>query len=112
GPRAAGWRRPASAAAATIASPRRGGACSRPGGGAGPSSWRRCAASWGPSMRDFRPEIRRRLADLDLDPVRSEEIVEELAQHLEDRHRELVGLGAPEGEARRVVLEELATDDV
>src|SRR5437867_3348703 len=62
-------------------------------------------------MRDWRPEVRRRLADLDLDAVRVEEIIEELAQHLEDRFRELVGLGAPDAEARRVVLDELATGD-
>ena len=63
-------------------------------------------------MPDWKPEIRGRLADLDLDPVRSEEIVLELAQHLDDRYGELLGHGASEADARRVVLEELATGDV
>ena len=63
-------------------------------------------------MPDWKPEIRSRLADLDLDPVRSEEIVLELAQHLDDRYGELLGHGASEADARRVVLEELATGDV
>jgi len=36
-------------------------------------------------MPDFREEIRKQLALLQLSPTREREIVEELAQHLEDQ---------------------------
>ena len=62
-------------------------------------------------MPEWRDEIRRRLAGLHLDPARADEIVEELAQHLEQSFDELVAAAATEGEARRTVLEELATGD-
>jgi len=62
-------------------------------------------------MPDWKPEIRRILADLPLEPTRAEEIVEELAQHLEDRHGELLRSGAGSEEARRAVLEELLTSN-
>ena len=42
-------------------------------------------------------------------PPRAEEIVEELAQHLEDRHRELLSAGSEEGEAEPRCVAELAT---
>ena len=45
-------------------------------------------------MAEWRDEIARRLAPLGLDPSREAEIAEELAQHLEDRWRELVARGA------------------
>jgi len=35
-------------------------------------------------MPDWKPEIRRRLAKLNLSPAREAAIVEELAQHLDD----------------------------
>jgi hypothetical protein len=41
-----------------------------------------------------------------------EEIVEELAQHLEDRYAELVGSGTPDQEAQRLLLDELAARNV
>src|SRR5262245_136422 len=62
-------------------------------------------------MPDWKPEIRRRLAGLSLEPARAEEIAEELSQHLEDRYAELVGCCASEEEAWRVVLEELTSED-
>ena len=37
-------------------------------------------------MPDWKPEIKRRLADLKLDPTREAEIVEELSQHLADHY--------------------------
>ena len=43
-------------------------------------------------MRDWKEEIRQRLADLRLAPTREAEIVEELAQHIEDRYAELLAL--------------------
>ncbi|MGB9487993.1 MAG: permease prefix domain 1-containing protein, partial [Terriglobia bacterium] len=63
-------------------------------------------------MRDWSREVLRRLASLNLPPAREAEIVEEVAQHLEDRYRELVGGGATEQEARRVACEELSDEDL
>jgi len=56
---------------------------------------------------EWKEEIRERLADLKLAPPRETEIVEELAQHLEDRYEELLTDGATEEEAARAVLAEL-----
>lgn len=56
---------------------------------------------------DFRPAVREVLDELPLDPSRQVEIVEELAQHLADRHDELVAHGAAPGEARRTAVAEL-----
>ena len=63
-------------------------------------------------MRDWSREVLGRLASLNLPPAREAEIVEEVAQHLEDRYQELVGGGATEDEARRVALEELSDEDL
>ena len=52
-------------------------------------------------MPDFRGEIRKRLAELDLSPVREHEIVEELAQHLEDEYDTALRGAVTEAEARR-----------
>ncbi len=58
-------------------------------------------------MPDWKKQIRPQLADLKLAPVREAEIVEELAQHAEDRYRELRNGGVPDAEARRITIEEL-----
>ncbi|MEK6406539.1 MAG: ABC transporter permease [Acidobacteriota bacterium] len=58
-------------------------------------------------MPDWKHEIRRRLAELKLDPAREAEIVEELAQHLEDRYAELRSSGATQESAHLSVLAEL-----
>jgi len=58
-------------------------------------------------MTSWKEEIRNRLADLKLDPVRESEIIEELAQHLEDRYAELLSTGSTHPQAFRVVLSEL-----
>src|SRR5271157_4268517 len=58
-------------------------------------------------MPDWSGPIRRQLAELNLAPAREAEIVEELAQHAEDRYRELLSGGATEAEARRAALEEM-----
>ncbi len=63
-------------------------------------------------MPDWRLEVLRRLATLNLAPLRETEIVEEVAQHLEDRYRELMAGGAAEIEARRMALEELSDGDL
>src|SRR6266576_1887612 len=58
-------------------------------------------------MPEFKDEIRRRLAELDLSPTRENEIAEELSQHLEDQYEQLLTRGASEDEAREAVLLEL-----
>lgn len=49
-----------------------------------------------------------RIAELELEPAREAEIVEELGQHLEDRYAELRASGATEEDAHRTVLAELS----
>ncbi|HKP84936.1 MAG TPA: ABC transporter permease [Blastocatellia bacterium] len=58
-------------------------------------------------MPEWKEEIRRRLAGLNLEPTRESEIVEELSQHLEDRYQELMADGRAPEQAARAVLEEL-----
>jgi hypothetical protein len=50
-------------------------------------------------MPDWQPYIRPRLASLGLSPSREAEIAEELAQHLDDRWRDLVARGVAPDEA-------------
>jgi predicted permease len=57
-------------------------------------------------MPDWNEQIRQQLGILNLKPAREAEIVEELAQHAEDRYRELRGGGVAEAEARRIALDE------
>jgi len=59
-------------------------------------------------MPDWKQEIGERLASLKLAPTREAEIVEELAQHLDDRYQELLASGATKAEAAQVVLEEMS----
>ena len=63
-------------------------------------------------MPDFRAEIRARLAELRLAPMREAEIVEELSQHLAEQYEEQMTHGASEEEARQCVLEELNAPDL
>ncbi len=63
-------------------------------------------------MPDWRPELRRRLAGLDLPPLREAEIATEVAQHLDDRYAELRRGGVPDAEARRLALDEIADEEV
>src|SRR4030095_3787482 len=63
-------------------------------------------------MPDFRVEIRARLAELQLSPVREAEIVEELSQHLEQEYERALSGGASADEARRQVLEQLSAVDL
>ena len=62
-------------------------------------------------MPDWKNEIRRGLSVLRLAPVREAEIVEELAEHAEDRYQELLAEGESEAEAARVVFAELIDND-
>src|SRR5215475_7856381 len=57
-------------------------------------------------MPDWKHEIRRRLANLELEPAR-DAIIEELAQYLEDCYAESLSSGAMEVEAYQQTLAEL-----
>ncbi|MGH9755934.1 MAG: ADOP family duplicated permease [Blastocatellia bacterium] len=63
-------------------------------------------------MPDWKPEIRRRLANLRLAPVRENAIVEELAQDLDDCYAELLSGGATEAEAYQQTLAELSSHEL
>ncbi|HXU38418.1 MAG TPA: ABC transporter permease [Blastocatellia bacterium] len=58
-------------------------------------------------MSRWKEEIRLRLAKVMVEPTREAEIVEELAQHLEDRYQESLSAGATNSEAHRAALSEL-----
>src|SRR5664279_6248640 len=78
-----------------------------PSGRDGRRSSRPSAASPESKMPDWNEPIRQQVADLNLAPAREAEIIEELAQHAEDRYRELQSGGATDEEARRIALDEL-----
>ena len=59
-------------------------------------------------MPDWKPEIRRRLANLNLEPLREAAIIEELAQHLADCYADLLASGVTEADAERQTHAELA----
>lgn len=56
---------------------------------------------------NWKEEITRRLASLNLPPAREAEIVQELSAHLTDDYRRLLAGGATEAEARDIALEGL-----
>jgi putative ABC transport system permease protein len=62
-------------------------------------------------MPDWDEYLRVRLAGLGLTPTREAEILEELSQHLDQRYEELRPSAASDGEAQRLVLEELREPD-
>src|SRR5262245_2442366 len=63
-------------------------------------------------MPDWKAQIKRRLADLKLEPTREAAIIEELAQHLEDCYSELLAGGATEAEAERRTRAELSGSEL
>jgi putative ABC transport system permease protein len=60
----------------------------------------------GESKPDWGPDIRARLSALSIAPSREAEIVEELAQHLDDRWHELIASGKAPDEAARIARTE------
>jgi putative ABC transport system permease protein len=58
-------------------------------------------------MPEWKQEIHQYLANLKLAPAREVEIVEELAQHLEDHYQELLSVGVTPVEAHRQTIAEL-----
>src|SRR5215470_5146202 len=63
-------------------------------------------------MPEWKKVIGERLAPLKLAPTREAEIVEELAQHLEDRYAELLSSGAAPEEASHAALAELSASEM
>ena len=63
-------------------------------------------------MPDWKEEIRESLAALGLKPTRESEIVEELAQHINDRYEELLADGAAKEEATSSALAEFLENDL
>ncbi len=63
-------------------------------------------------MPDLRDEIRKRLGDLGLPPVREHEIIEELSQHLEDEYDNTLRGKVTEQEAYAAVLRRLDESDL
>src|SRR5436190_23892107 len=63
-------------------------------------------------MLEWKPENRRRLAKLRIEPTREASIVEELAQHLDDCYAELLSSGAIPAEAYQQTLAELSGSEL
>ncbi len=63
-------------------------------------------------MPDFKTEIRARLTKLQVSAAREAEIVDELAQHLEDEYDQALSRGVSEKEAERAILENLNVPDL
>jgi len=63
-------------------------------------------------MPEWKDEIRKRLAGLQLEATREAEIVEELAQHLDDRDAELLAGGMTVEEAWRAALAEIGESEL
>ncbi len=63
-------------------------------------------------MPNWEIEIRRRLNRLKLAPTRESEIVEELAQHLDDRYQELLADGTSDTDAETIILAELSENEL
>src|SRR5205085_554841 len=79
---------------------------------AGRSSSAQSIASPESLMADFKEEIRKRLAELNLSGARENEIVEELSQHLEEQYEHSLSRGASEEEAYQSTLHALAENDL
>ena len=63
-------------------------------------------------MPDWKAEVRKRLSDLRLAPAHEAEVVEELAQHLDDVYERSISSGVTQAEAKRAALQELAEVDL
>jgi putative ABC transport system permease protein len=61
---------------------------------------------------EWKREIRQRLQNLQLEPARETEIIEELAQHLADCYAELLASGATETEAYQRTLAEVRESEI
>src|SRR5436189_1213327 len=107
----AGWKRQGNVGAGTIGLQGAAGRFSPRNAMAGETLWKRSVASRESNMPDFKSEIRRSLTGLSLSPTREDEIVEELAQDLEERFEQALSHGASEEEAKQTALDELTDPD-
>jgi hypothetical protein len=57
-------------------------------------------------MSEWVQAVRQRLVSHDIDPTRHSAVIDELAQHLDERYASLVEQGVDASEARRTVSEE------
>src|ERR1700677_1598270 len=112
GLRGAGWKRRGSGDGATTGLRRKARKLCNRSAGHGSRLRRRSAASRGWNMLEWKGEVRQRLATLKLDPMRENELAEEIAQHLQDRYNELVAGGAEPEQAQRTALEEWSTREL
>ncbi len=60
-------------------------------------------------MPDWKQEIKKQLVGLNFPPAREAEIIEELSDHLENLHAEILSEGASCEEAYREALSSLST---
>jgi predicted permease len=58
-------------------------------------------------MTEWKKEVSRVLVELRIDPAHEASVIDELAQHLDDRYRELVSKGLSARRARKVTLAEM-----
>ena len=58
-------------------------------------------------MPDFKDDVRERVARLNLEPTREAAIIEEMAQHLEQRYEELIAQGVKASAAHEAALKDL-----
>ena len=61
-------------------------------------------------LQTWKTEVAARLAALRVDPADRAQMIEELAQHLDDRYRSLIARGSSEEAARAAVRQELNDD--
>src|ERR1700686_5335679 len=78
----------------------------------GTSLWRLSVASRELSMPEWKQEISKRLSSVSPPLARETEIVEELAQHVEDRYQDLLASGGIETQAQRTALEEITSNEI
>src|SRR5215208_3487525 len=61
---------------------------------------------------DWRTELRARLARMKIAPAHEADLVDELAQHLDDQHADLRARGHNDDDARRILLDQLTDESL
>src|SRR5262245_35364282 len=81
--------------------------CSPSSAGGGSGSSPQSIASQRREMSEWAQAVRERLVSLEIDPTRHSAVIDELAQHLDERYAALLAHGLTATEARRHVAAEL-----